>query len=232
MIRMLVLKGVVLALAAGECLAVRPYEPMQPDPVLESWRWRSFPELKGLGLQCMVEDRYGNMWFGTDGGVRRYDGLNWKVYTPEDGLLGAPVWTLCAARDSSVYAGTEMGISRFREGVWRRVFPLEGDLFWYVLDLMEASDGSLWAGTEWGALHLSARGATLYTNEEIGAAVRMLAPYVRVSIVPDRVAPVYPWTKEIPIGIRITQQRIKQMADEKGVSMNQFITYGIGGFRP
>ena len=208
MIRMLVLKGMVLALAAGECLAVRPYEPMQPDPVLESWRWRSFPELKGLGLQCMVEDRYGNMWFGTDGGVRRYDGLNWKVYTPEDGLLGAPVWTLCAARDSSVYAGTEMGISRFREGVWRRVFPPEGDLFWYVLDLMEASDGSLWAGTEWGALHLSARGATLYTNEEIGAAVRMLAPYVRVSIVPDRVAPIYPWTKEIPIGIRITNQGI------------------------
>ncbi len=71
MIRMLVLTGVVLALAAGECLAVRPYE-----PVLESWRWRSFPELKGLGLRCMAEDRDGNMWFGTDGGARRYDGLN------------------------------------------------------------------------------------------------------------------------------------------------------------
>ena len=34
--------------------AVQPYQPTYPDPVLEPWRWRTFPELKGLGLRCMA----------------------------------------------------------------------------------------------------------------------------------------------------------------------------------
>lgn len=28
---------------------------VHPDPVLESWRWQAFPELKDLGLRCMAE---------------------------------------------------------------------------------------------------------------------------------------------------------------------------------
>ena len=40
-----------------ECWAAQPYEPVQPGPLLESWRWQSFPELKGLGLSRMAEDR-------------------------------------------------------------------------------------------------------------------------------------------------------------------------------
>ena len=153
---------VCLGLASGSFLdrgeASQPYTPSSPDPVLESWRWRSFPELKGLGLRCMAEDKDGNMWFGVDEGVQRYDGVNWTAYTPEDGLLGAPVIVLCATRDGSVYAGTEMGISRFSEGTWNRAFPPEGDLPWDIHDLMEAVDGSLWAGTAWGALRLSSGG--------------------------------------------------------------------------
>jgi len=63
---------VLWVLLAIECWAVQPYEPLQPDPVLEPWRWRSFPELKGFGLQCMAEDQNGTMWFGLDEGVRSY----------------------------------------------------------------------------------------------------------------------------------------------------------------
>ncbi len=179
--------------------AVQPYQPVHPDPVLESWRWRSFPELKGLGLQCMAEDKDGNMWFGTNDGVRRYDGVNWTAYTPEDGLLGAPVNALCVTRDGSVYAGTRSGISRFSDGKWRPVFPPEGDLPWFIRDLMEASDGSLWAGTGTGALRLDREESTLYTTEETGAALRVIAPYVRLSIVPNEAAPARPWPEGIGV---------------------------------
>ena len=106
--------------------AAQPYAPSMPDPVLEPWRWQTFPELRGLGLRCMAEDRQGRMWFGADEGVRCYDGLSWKVYTPEDGVFGAPVTRLCAARGGGVYAGTEVGVSRFWDGEWRRLFPSEG----------------------------------------------------------------------------------------------------------
>ncbi len=168
MLRTFVLSCLALVLIVPECWSAQPYQPVRPDPVLESWRWRAFPELKGLGLRCMAEDRDGNMWFGTDEGVWRYDAVNWTVYTPAEGLVGARVKALLAARDGSLYAGTEMGISRFSEGSWSRVFPSEGDLPWAIWDLMEASDGSAWAGTEWGALSLSRGQATLYTVEEMG----------------------------------------------------------------
>ena len=104
---------VLLVLTVAECWAVQPYEPVQPDPFLEPWRWQFFDELNGQGLQCLAEDSSGNMWFGIDEGVVRYDGINWTTYRPEDGLHGAPVITLYADRDSDVFAGTAQGISRF-----------------------------------------------------------------------------------------------------------------------
>ena len=192
--RSLALAALLLMLIVAECRAVQPYQPVHPDPVLESWRWRSFPELKGLGLWCMAEDRGGSMWFGLKDGVMRYDGVTWTSYTPEEGLHGTPVYRLLTTRDGSVYAGTDMGISRFRDGAWSRVFPPEGNLSWPTYDLMEASDGSMWAGTAWGALHLNRDGPTLYTVEEKGAALRMLAPYVQLSIVPDEASPVRSWS--------------------------------------
>ncbi len=179
--------------------AATPYRPVHPDPVLESWRWRSFPELKSQGLQCMAEDKDGNMWFGVDDGVRRYDGIRWTAYTPADGLPGAPVNALCATRDGFVYAGTELGISRFSDGKWRPVFPPEGNLPWLIRNLMEASDGSLWAGTLWGALRLDREGSTLYTPEETGAALKLIAPSVRLAIVPDETAPARPWAEGIGV---------------------------------
>ena len=173
--------------------SARPYHPVHPDPVLEPWRWRSFPELKGKGLQCMAEDKHANMWFGVDDGVLRYDGVTWTSYTPDDGLYGAPVQVLCAAQDGSVYAGTNLGISRFQDGSWRREFPPEGDLTWRIHSMIAASDGSLWAATSWGALRLGQEQPTLYTTAQTATALQMHAPHLRFAAVPDSAAPAYPW---------------------------------------
>ena len=189
----LVLAILIMVLHDSPGEGVRSYQPVLSDPALESWRWRSFPELKGRGLRCLVESRDGAIWFGTDEGVRRYDGLHWMVYTPEDGLIGAPVNALCATRDGSVYAGTEMGISRFSEGIWSRVFPTQEELPWPIDKILESSDGSLWAATAWGALHLGEEGAKLYTTEDMGEVLQMLAPEVPFVIVPDKAASPHSW---------------------------------------
>jgi len=157
----------------------------------------------------MAEAKDKAMWFGVDDGVRRYDGAKWTAYTEKDGLVGAPVYALCTARDGAVYAGTGWGISRFTDGKWSRVFPPEGDpstssgqaLPWPIDDLMEARDGSVWAGTGWGALRLGQEGATIYTTKEMGAALRTLASYVKLSIVPDTAAPARPYGEGIGVGV-------------------------------
>ena len=173
----------------GEAPAKKPYHPVHPNPALEQWRWQRFPELNGKGLRCLAEASDGAMWFGADAGVRRYDGHSWEVFGQEHGVHGAPVNALCAARDGSVYAGTDRGISRYKEGAWERVFPPEGDLPWPLNSLVETRDGSIWAGTGWGAVRLHEGEATVHTSAEMGAALRKLAPYVRLTIAPDEVVP-------------------------------------------
>ena len=194
----------VLGLSVAECWAVRPYLPVQPDPFLEPWRWRSFPELRGLGLRCMAEDREGNMWFGVDEGAVRYDGVKWTTFTPEDGLLSAPVNVFCTTREGSVYAGTEMGICRFHQGSWRRVFPPEEHMPWPTYSLLEAADSSIWAGTVWGALHLGAEQPTLYSSKDMGDALKVIVPRLRLSIVPDGIIQHAGW--EDGIGVRVASR--------------------------
>ncbi|MEI7677060.1 MAG: two-component regulator propeller domain-containing protein [Bacteroidales bacterium] len=39
-----------------------------------------------MQVLCAFQDRDGYMWFGTKGGVSRYDGISFKNYTHEDGI--------------------------------------------------------------------------------------------------------------------------------------------------
>ena len=176
----------LMLVGASACFAATPFAPRHPDPVHESWRWRSFPELKGQGVSCLVEDGHGNFLFGTDDGIYRYDGMRWHLFPFDEGMVGARINALYVARDGGVYVGSDRGISRFENGAWKRVFPSEGE--WNTYDLMEAQDGSLWAGTEWGALRLTPDGVSLYVAAEDTAGVReMVSDAVAFVAVPDRV---------------------------------------------
>jgi ligand-binding sensor domain-containing protein len=37
-------------------------------------------------VYCMAQDKNGFMWIGTEAGLVRYDGTNFKVFTTKDGL--------------------------------------------------------------------------------------------------------------------------------------------------
>lgn len=74
----------VLALGSLPCPGARPYQPVNGDPMLEPWRWRTFPELSGLGARCMAEGTNGTIWFGLNEGVWCYDGLQWSFSAKVD----------------------------------------------------------------------------------------------------------------------------------------------------
>ena len=194
---LIVLIGCIAVLAVADCRAVQPYQPVHPDPMLESWRWTAFPELRGFGLWCMAEDRDGNMWFGGRGGVRRYDGVNWTSFTEKDGLTPGLVLALRVTRDGSVYAGTYWGVDRFREGSWHRVFPQSGSFPLSCTDLLEDSAGDLWMSSWWGPLRLRGSEATLYTASGLARSLRALLPDVAIEEVPDSAVPQRTWADGI-----------------------------------
>ena len=63
------------------------FTPQFADPLLESWRWKQIPELRGKGIRCILESNDGSVWFGEDNGVFRYNGKDWTHY----GLKNSPI---------------------------------------------------------------------------------------------------------------------------------------------
>ncbi|MCZ6633256.1 MAG: ATP-binding protein, partial [bacterium] len=205
--------GLVLMLVKS-AWAVQPYEPVLSDPVLEERRWRSFPELIGTGLHCLTEGADESMWFGTDGGVQCYDGIEWTRYTHEDGVPGGSVVALYATQDGQIWAGAEGGLSRFQDGEWHRVFPPQGVLFGAILDLTETTDGVVWAGTEWGGLQIAGEQITLYTSQEMAGVIQDLIPNLRILTVPNHLISEQPWPKGI--GTRVNSDGLIYLVAPEG----------------
>ena len=133
----------------------QPFVPNTPDPIFEPWRWRSFPQLKGKGINCMTEASDGSIWFGADAGIYRYDGLHWQEFTPADGLGDAPITNMLGAKDGTLFASTEYSIYKFVDSKWRLFFTFAKDPVTKIYDLLQSKDGSIWAGTRFGAVNFS-----------------------------------------------------------------------------
>lgn len=152
--------------------AATSYRPVSTDPLLESWRWHSFPQLSGLSAQCMTEGSDGKLWFGMISGIWSYDGNEWAASTPGQLIHDRNVVSLAASKDGIVYAGTVRsvnGILAHRNGMWTEIFSAGNSGFGEIRKLATARDGSLWAATAWGALRFKGSEWTLFTVGEIAA---------------------------------------------------------------
>ena len=69
--------------------------------------------LPDLEVSSILQDREGNLWFGTHrGGVSRYDGQNWTTFTKKDGLGDKRLYSIHKDREGTRLCGTEGGASR------------------------------------------------------------------------------------------------------------------------
>ena len=155
-------------MCVGACLllavpayAVEPYTPVQPDPVLEPWRWTTFDQTSGLagGVHDIYEDREGNVWIATDRGAQKYDGYRWTTYTTEDGLGHNQVNVIIQDRDAAMWFGTNGGgVSRFQPGsdseqaawtTWTDADGLPGNVIG-MKALTQTRDGAIWVGANEG----------------------------------------------------------------------------------
>ena len=96
------------------------------DPLVEPWRWRSYPELSGQRIRVVAETAQGTVFFGTRGGVWQYDGVDWREYGLTE-LGGSPVIALSVLPNGSVLAGTDRGVLRLDQSTWTPLYPLGED---------------------------------------------------------------------------------------------------------
>jgi ligand-binding sensor domain-containing protein/signal transduction histidine kinase len=123
-------------------------------------RFHHFGHEEGLSqntVYAILQDRQGFMWFGTEGGLNKFDGYQFTVYkhNPDDPATISDNFVRAIFEDSSgdLWVGTRRGLDRFdrRTGAFVH-FTFAPDAqnsgMAGILAIYEDADGYLWAGTE------------------------------------------------------------------------------------
>lgn len=110
----------------------------------------------------MTQDDEGYLWFGTLGGVSRFDGHSFTNYALQEGLPDAQVNALLCARDGTVWLGAGGSLMTFR-GKRTSIIALPGEARdARILSLAEDPDGNILVGTDGaGLFRASASSVTL-----------------------------------------------------------------------
>jgi len=107
-------------------------------------------------IVALLVDHDGVVWAGTwGGGLSRFDGENWKVYTVDDGLPGNHVFMLHEDDRGQLWIGTNNGLARLDENGFR-VFTTSDGLFSNrVFAMATGDDGSRWIGSFGGVARVT-----------------------------------------------------------------------------
>jgi len=176
----------MLFFQSGLLSAQVPYKPSISDPLFESWRWRSIDVLATKGVRCMADDPDGNMWFGLDKGIMRYDGYDWVSYDDQE-YLKFPVGILFLTGSGQLLAGSEAGLLAYESGQWKRIFPRTDSLHVAVTAITEMPDGTILAGIQNGLLMVKNEQVSVFTVLQRANAFRQDHPYANITVLPDEV---------------------------------------------
>jgi len=106
-------------------------------------------------VYSIIQDQAGFLWFGTDDGLNRYDGYNFKVFRhdPEDSnsISSNNIWSLMGDQSGNIWIGTKAGeLNRYNPKIEKFVkWKIES----YrneensITCIYEGKNGSIWIGT-------------------------------------------------------------------------------------
>jgi ligand-binding sensor domain-containing protein len=120
-------------------------------------------EVSSARFFSVLEDRKGNLWFGSIGsGVLYYDGKSFQNFTTRDGLLNNEIGCIYEDRAGNIWLGANGGVSRYDGKSFRNYF-VNGDSMVEdrtgktfpdftrppneVTSIIEDKTGKLWFGT-------------------------------------------------------------------------------------
>ncbi len=105
--------------------------------------------------QCLLIDKQGMIWMGTDGGVKSYDGYRFKTYrsdaTTPNILPSNTVLSLTEGKDDVLWIGTRNGLVSMDKKTGKfTTHNLPGIDNRIIYALFTSHDGKIWIGTDGG----------------------------------------------------------------------------------
>ena len=104
-----------LILAAAAASADPPPAASKEPAFLGRFTFRTYTQDDGLSdpsVECVLQDRVGYLWAGTDDGLFRFDGRQFTKFSREQGLPRARIYQIFETADGHLYAATGAGLAR------------------------------------------------------------------------------------------------------------------------
>jgi signal transduction histidine kinase/streptogramin lyase len=110
--------------------------------------------LSGDVVFKLFEDREGNVWAATSGGLDRFRELPFTTISEKEGLSSDATQSVLAATDGSVWIGAQHGLTRWKNGqttVFSKATGLPDNM---LQSLYQDDAGRIWASTPHGLAYL------------------------------------------------------------------------------
>lgn len=140
----------------------RPALGLNPAKAITQYMQTSWTSESGLpqnSVQAIAQTTDGYLWFGTQEGLTRFDGVHFVTYTRHNapGLASSNIQALAASQDGSLWVGTDSGLSHYTPaampgdtGAFRTLTTRDGLAGDNITTLLEDRKGTLWVGSTQG----------------------------------------------------------------------------------
>jgi ligand-binding sensor domain-containing protein/signal transduction histidine kinase/DNA-binding response OmpR family regulator len=122
---------------------------------------------------CICQSASGYIWIGTDSGLYRYDGSEFRLFSMDDSMDGSIYSINCIilTSEGNLYVGTEnYGLFLYDQGKFYRVSSAYNENIVTVNDMYEDEEGAIWLATSEGIYILKDEETTALEDEGIQGA--------------------------------------------------------------
>jgi signal transduction histidine kinase/ligand-binding sensor domain-containing protein len=165
--------------AAFIALGAVPAKALDPHTALAQYGYQSWQTDTGLPqntVHAIVQGRDGYLWIATEGGLVRFDGVEFRAYTRANtpGLPSDLIDDLMEDRDGALWASTSGGLARLRGGVVEAFGAAQGIPATQVWRTLQDGRGVVWALTAAGLFRIDGeRAARIDVNAGLTENSRM-----------------------------------------------------------
>ena len=134
-------------------LLVAPLHAQSPPTQYIAKLWQTEQGLPQNSVNAILQDRKGYLWVGTFGGLARFDGERFTVFSPADtrGFGSARILHVAESRSGDLWIGTvDGGVTRLRDGVAVTYTQRDGLPSDFVASVREDREGTVWINTARG----------------------------------------------------------------------------------
>lgn len=169
------MKNALLFILIGLNLSL--FSQRRPQYNIENLSTEIYQLEKGItqnSVRFILEDHKGYMWFGTWDGLNRYDGTEFKYFTPSinkpnSSLVQQTVNTIIQDNNDNIWVGTDGGLSRidYRTFAIKNYHLFSESKSDTIHAFYQDKEGLIWIGTQKGIVLLNPKSDSIFAFESL-----------------------------------------------------------------